>query len=469
MRRLPFRMASASLAAATVMAMTIGPAAAAPNSPYVFDSLGSAHALKLTVGLPEALADGLRPVLEAPGVELVGNTLEISLSGVLTELAQPLEDGSPGALRAVANADTLAGSLDGVIGAVSCLDNPINVTIPPDAANPFVSMRLLQAECVTDEAGRLTVAASEVADVKVQLSGLLALLPDELTDPLTGALDQIIEELDGNLLDPLRGGLGQLQDGINEQLGLDVDLTEAVRIPELIDLPLVSIGLLRSESRSFVDGDAIRSVSSATLAGVSLLGTICIPDITYSSEAWSTGLPGGNGFTTSAPTVDLSICDTATLSPILRLLETGGVINDIFVNLGSGELRPIGEVLDDSGLPLSELLNNLDALLAELGVSTIVQGVGSGDASADGRTASAAVTPFVVRVDVLGANAVGTPFEGLSVGIAANDNGAQVAAAPEPPADEPFEPALPRTGAGALATMLGVLAMGGALALRREH
>lgn len=472
MRRRPFRMASASLAAATVMAMTIGPAAAAPTGPYVFDSLGAAQGLKLTVGLPAALADVLEPVLDVPGIELAGNTLQINLSGVLSELAQPLENGAPGALRALADADTLSGSLDGLIGAVSCLDTPIDVTIPPDAADPFVSLRLLQAECVTDEAGRLTVASSEVADLKVQLSGLLALLPEELTEPLTDALNQIIEELDSNLLDPLRDEvLSPIQDGINDALGLDVDLTDAVRVPELINLPLISVGLLKSETRSFVDGDAIRSVSSAKLAGLSLLGTVCIPDITYSSEAWTTGLPGGNGFATSAPTVDLSICDTATLSPVLRLLETGGVINDIFVNLGGGELRPIGEVLDGTGIPVGELLNNLDALLAELGVSTIVQGTPNGSASQDGRTAAASVSPFLVKVDVLGANAVGTPFEGLSVGMAANDNGVQVAAAPAPElprVDDP-EPALPRTGAGALATMLGVLAMGGALALRRTH
>jgi len=118
------------------------------------------------------------------------------------------------------------------------------------------------------------------------------------------------------------------------------------------------------------------------------------------------------------------------------------------------------------------VFDGVETLLSTLGVTKVLQGTASGNASDDGRTASAAVTPLSLGVvNPLGEYLGDTPLGGISVVLAGNDVDTTVAAAPEPPAapEEPEEPALPRTGAGALATMLGVLAMGGALTLRRER
>lgn len=477
-RSLLGRRAAAVLAATTLLTMTGGPvAAAADDGPYVFDSSGSGQALTVAVGLPSALADGLAPALEqVPGVTLEDGALTIRLANVLADLELPLDAGAPGQVTALADATSLTGSLSGLVeqvaGGVACLDTPLDVTIPPDADVPLVSMRLLQAECTADEAGRRSIAASQIADLEVNLAGALALLPAEASEQVTATLDEVVDQVTQDVLDPLTDQvLTPVQDALNENLGTNVDLSEAVRVPELFDLPLVSIDLIESTTRTLTDGDVIRSISSASLAGVSLLGTVCLPDTTYTSEAFATGEPGGNGYETSIPTIDVAVCETATLSPILRLLEQDGIVGDVLVNLGDGELRPLAELLDGSDVPLQDVLDGLDGLLATLGVSTLVQGQqANAAASEDGRDASAGVTPFSIGVAPLGDALAGTPLDGLDVTIAGLGVDAAVAAAPAP-AEEPAAaptPALPRTGGGALAGLLGALALGGAVALRRR-
>ena len=480
------RIAAASTAAMAAIAITASPALAAPDEgPYVFDAAGSGQAVSVAIGLPQALADGLAPVIEqVPGVALEGNSLVVNLASVLSELELPLAGEVPGDVTVSAMANQVTGSLEGLIsdltGAVQCLDTPLDITVPPGAETPLVSLQLLQAECVTDAAGRVSIASSKIADLEVNLAGALAILPAEVSAPVTDAVDQLTGTVTDQVLTPIIDQvLTPVQDAINENLGLGVDLTEAVRVPELIDLPLVSIDLIESTTQSLTEGDTIRQVSSATLAGVSLLGTICIPDTTYRAEAFATGEPGGNDFMTSIPPIDLAICETATLSPILRLLDVDGVLGDVLVNLGDGQLKPLSELLGGVGLPTEDVLNGLDDLLATLGVSTVVQGQQSNAVrSEDGRQAGVAVDPFRVTVAPLANFVVGTPLEGLKVELRGLTVAGNVAAAPAPPpaapdapppapAPEP-PPALPRTGGGAVAGLLGIMAVGGALALRRR-
>lgn len=483
MKRSLQRCAAAGMAALAAMAMTTAPAVAAESEgPYVFDAAGSGQAVSVAVGLPQAIADGLAPVLaEVPGVAIDGNELVVNLASALTELELPLVDQAPGEVSALAQATQVTGSLEGLVetvtgGPIECIDSPIDVTIPPGAETPLVSLQLLQAECVTDETGRTSVASSKVADFEVNLAGALALLPAEVSTPVTDAVDTVTEEVTAGVLDPLvEQVLTPVQDAINENLGLGVDLSEAVRVPELIDLPLVSIDLIESRTESLTEGEVVRQVSTATLAGVSLLGTVCIPDTTYRTEAFASGLPGGNDFASSIPPIDLSICETDDLSPILRLLDVDGVLGDVLVNLGDGQLKPLSELLGGAGLPTEDVLNGLDDLLATLGVSTVVQGRQTNAVkSEDGRQAGVAVEPFRVTAAPLNTFLVDTPLEGLKVELRGLTVASNVAAAPAPPpeaeapAPAPEPPAMPRTGGGALAGLLGVLAMGGAFALQRR-
>lgn len=489
MKRSLKRYAAAGLAAATAMAMTVAPAhAAADEGPYLFDAAGSGQAVSVVVGLPQALADGLSPVIEqVPGVSIDGNELIVSLSSVLSELELPLAGELPGDVSALAEASQVTGSLEGLVetitgGPIECIDSPLDITVPPDADVPLVSLQLLQADCVTDAAGRTSIAASKIADLEVNLAGALAILPAEVSQPVNDAVDQITDAVNNDVLTPLVDQvLTPVQDAINENLGLGVDLSEAVRVPELIDLPLVSIDLIESRTESLTEGDVVRQVSSATLAGVSLLGTVCIPDTTYRAEAFATGEPGGNDYATSIPPIDLAICETNNLNPILRLLDVDGVLGDVLVNLGDGQLKPLSELLGQTGLPAEDVLNGLDDLLATLGVSTVVQGQ-QVDAvrSEDGRQAGVAVDPFRVTVAPLANFVVGTPLEGLKVEVRGLQVAGNVAAAPAPeapitpqapppaPAPEPEVPAMPRTGGGALLGLLGVMALGGAFTLRRR-
>lgn len=483
------RWAAAGMAAAATMAMTVGPAyAAADEGPYLFDAAGSGQAVSVVVGLPQALADGLTPVVEqVPGVTVDGNELVVSLSSVLSELELALDGDAPGEVSALAEALQVGGSLEGLVetvtgGPIECIDSPLDITVPPDAETPLVSMQLLQADCVTDAQGRTSIAASRIADLEVNLAGALAVLPAEVSQPVNDAVDELTGTIQDQVLNPLvEQVLTPVQDQLNENLGLGVDLSEAVRVPELIDLPLVSIDLIESRTESITEGDVVRQVSSATLAGVSLLGTVCIPDTTYRAEAFASGEPGENDFATSIPPIDLGICETDDLSPILRLLDVDGVLGDVLVNLGDGQLKPLSELLGGTGLPAEDVLNGLDDLLATLGVSTVVQGQQSNATrSEDGRQAGVAVDPFRVTVAPLANFATGTPLEGLKVELRGLTVASNVAAAPTPPstpeapppapdpAPEPEVPAMPRTGGGAALGLLGVMAMGGAMTLRRR-
>ena len=480
MRRNALRTAAAGMAAVATMAIATTPALAADDGPYVFDAAGSGQAVSIAVGLPQALADGLAPaVQQVPGVSIEGNELLISLASVLAELELPLVGENRGDPTATATATSVTGSLQGLVetltGTAQCLDTPLDITVPPGAETPLVSMQLLQAECTTDAAGHTSIASSRIADLEVNLAGALAILPAEVSAPVTDALDQVTGTVTDQVLSPIVDQvLTPVQDAINENLGVGVDLTEAVRVPELIDLPLVSIDLIESTTESLTDGDAVRQVSSATLAGVSLLGTVCIPDTTYRAEAVATGEPGGNDFLTSIPPIDLAICETDSLSPILRLLDVDGVLGDVLVNLGDGQLKPISELLAGAGLPTEDVLNSLDDLLATLGVSTIVQGQQTNAVrSEDGRRAGVAVDPFRVTVAPLSNFVVGTPLEGLKVELRGLTVAGNVSAAPpapvaDTPAPAPEPPAMPRTGGGAVAALMGMLAVGGALTLRKR-
>lgn len=491
MRRSMMRGTVASLATVATLAMTATPGlAAVDEGPYVFDAAGSGQGVSVVVGLPSALADGLAPVLEqVPGIAIDGNELVVNLASVLSELELPLAGQGPGDVSALATASQLTGSLEGLVeqltgGPLQCIDSPLDVTVPPGADTPLVSLQLLQADCVTDAQGRVSIASSKIADLEVNLAGALAILPAEVSQPVTDAVDTITDTVTNDILTPLVDQvLTPVQDVINDNLGLGLDLSEAVRVPELIDLPLVSIDLIESTTTSTTEGDVVRQVSSATLAGVSLLGTVCIPDTTYRAEAFSTGEPGGNDYASSIPPIDLAICDTTTLSPILRLLDVEGVLGDVLVNLGDGELEPLSELLGGVGLPTEDVLNGIDDLLATLGVSTVVQGRQT-DAvrSEDGREAGVAVDPFRVTVAPLANFVTGTPLENLKVELRGLTVASNVAAAPAPepapvtpeekppaaPEPPPEAPSMPRTGGGALVGLLGVMAMGGAFTLRQR-
>ncbi len=483
------RLGAGAIAAATSVALAAGPVAAAPNEgPYVFDAAGSADAVSIVVGLPAAIAQGLEPVVSAlPGIELVDNALEIDLASVVGGLELPLVDELPGTVSGLAEALPVQGSIAELVSMLAggnplqCLDTPIDVVVPPGAETPLLSLTLLDAECSTDTEGRSSVAISQIADLEVNLAGALALLPAEVTQPLTDTVDELIATVEDTILTPLIDQvITPVQDLINENTGLGLDVTEAVRVPELIDVPIISINLIESRTESITEGALIHTVTTSTLAGVRLLGTVCLNDVTYRAEAFATGEPGGNDYMTSIPTGDLAVCDTTSLAPVLRLLEQDGVIGDVLVNLGDGQLSSLGDTLAGLGLPTDELLGALEDLLATLGVSTVVQGSErDGVRSEDGRQAGVAIDPFRITAAPLNNIAAGTPLEGLSVELRGLTVASAVAAAPAPPPapEEPTpapEPApeppvsLPRTGGGAAAAVLGLAAIGGATTLRRR-
>lgn len=484
------RLTAALGAAVTSIALVAGPAAAAPaEGPQAFDSLASGTGLTLTVSLPPTLADALSPVIDSlPGITLDGANLDIALAQTLAELELPLVASGAGEVTSIANASSVDGSIKGFIetltgGPVECLASPLAVSIPEGADTPLVAFDLLQAECTQDAAGRLSIASSKIADLEVNLAGALELvntLPGgtDVTGALEGAVDQVTAVVEDTVFPAIGGVLETVQDTVADTTGLDVDLTEALRVPEIFDVPLVSIKLLETVSTTETAGDLIKAVSSTTIAGVQLIGTVCLPDVTYRAESFTNGQPGGASYATSIPTVDVGICDTDLLETVLRLKEAEGVVNDVLINVGSGELRPLAEILKDvnADIPVDQLLGSLEDLLSTLGVTSIVQGSQvDAFAAEDGSESRVSVDPLRIGVQPFSQLLQGTEAEnelgGVGVGLTVGrqQTGVQAAeietvAAPAP--DAPVN--MPKTGGGAAAAVLGVLAMGSAAALRKR-
>jgi hypothetical protein len=477
-------------AAVTTIALVAGPAAAAPNEgPDAFDSIASGTGLSIQVALPPTLADALAPVLGAlPGITLDGANLDIALAQTLSELELPLTASGLGEVSSTASATSVSGSIQGFIetltgGPVQCLATPFAVSIPEGATTPLVAFDLLQAECTTDAAGRLSIASSKIADLEVNLAGALELINTipggaEISDTLTGTVDTLTDIVENDVFPVIGGVLDPVEDAVNGATNLGLDLNEVLRAPEVFDVPLVSIKLLETVSTTETAGDLVKAVSSTTIAGVQLIGTVCLPDVTYRAESFTNGQPGGASYATSIPTIDVGICDTTLLETILRLEEAEGVINDILVNVGSGELRPLAEVLADvnSDLPLADILAGIEDLLTTLGVTSIVQGsVSEPYAAEDGSEARVNVAPFRIGVQPFGQLAAGTELETVGVMISGGrqQTGVQAAGIVQPaePAAAPAPDApvnMPKTGGGAAAALIGVLAMGSAALLRKR-
>ena len=448
-----------------------------------FAGYAQASGLTVFVGLPEILADGLDPVLDALGV---AGTLDVdgeTLSGIRIDLAQVQadleraaegEDISSESRAFITNLLLASGAAD---EPGNCTGAPQEIDLPPDAETPLLELVIAGVDC--EESDERALAEVEILGLDLRLGALLELgLPDEVA----GGLDTLIDALNDSLLNPVSEGLCAL----TEALGLPCEdnSTPLLQLgnPLDLDVPVIDLDVVGATAEVTQDGESITATATSTLAGLNVLGLACAGNADGSGPAVfsSTATSDGETATRSAEAPALRVGNCTGDQNLLTILLEGGPLADI--GLLDGILQD--DLVDGA---LQPVFDGLDALLDALNTTALTQAStalgdidGAGTSAATNRYTVASTLPLAGLPglgDVLGDVAVVVTGGETEVGVNAVPAGEEPAAPPEeeedpadptPAGDDPTPASLPRTGAGA-GLMLGLAALGAAAALRRRE
>lgn len=420
-----------AMAALTVTAPGLGAAV----GPSTYAGEADALAVELSITGPQELfgpLDDSGTLLQR--VSMTESLLRSQESGsVSTSLLQGLID------QATANGET----------ATSGSETMLEINQGPISAQGGVIEWLLE-----DTVAR---SFSELAEVRISLAPLLADAPAEVREGLEQALDEATTAVNG-LIGELNGALDQVEEAVNEATtDAPIDIPEVLPealpgIPDLTTVDLVHVRKMWSESIVETTDDIVRSTAHGGVAELSLLGGLIeVPALQFTSIAETAGSPGTGKASTDVTTIAVRVGEE-----IVRLDGTTLTVGDVTLDLSDPQLE---------GVPVDEVLGPVQDVLAELlkaGGLSISQGEGVTEIAEDGSSATAATSALAIRLRPLQAAAGDT----LDIQAALLPTRAAVAGSVAP-APAP-EPALPRTGGGAVSILLGVIAMGGALLLHRR-
>lgn len=455
--------------------------AAADDGPDFYQGAANSSVLKLAVGLPEVLADLVGPILEPVGIELIDNALVIDLSLANVDMSKLSEADAVGDAGAVAVAGSLEGLVETLAGdSLQCLDLPIDIQVPPGVAHPLLSLTVLPTECDSDASDGIVSSRTKIADLSIDLRGVLELLPADLA----GTIDDAVTQVEDQVLTPVIGLVNDLLttigDAVEPVLGEELELGILKPLDLISELPLVDIGLIEAETISIFDGAKVTSTSKTTVAGVNILNTLCIlaEDANEGTTFIANTAAFGNAtdYSTIIPDITVGICgeDGGIERTLLKLVDDLGILPDVLVNLDGDEEVSLIDYLSNSALPLSDILDQVDQLLVDLGLWSVLEG-SENLRTQNSEFVNVAINPAVVSFLPLGniLSFAGTPLDGLGVNLFVGANeaasfGAVQAALPEPPQPQPEVPQMPRTGGGVMALLFGSMAIGGAALLRRR-
>jgi LPXTG-motif cell wall-anchored protein len=323
-----------------------------------------------------------------------------------------------------------------------------------------------------------------LSKVDASLGAIMALLPSNVQSELQSVFDQLTTNVN-NTVDTANQALGtQLQSvattlsnstdpvigGLLSQAGLGsvasnpqqltTALTNAVKLPKLsvnniLSGDIASITDLHNLASSAKGAsNKVTSDASTNLANISVLGLLNVDAVDLSSHSEAAGVKGSasNSSTCKIADVKLGGSDAVSLDG-----------KDLYVN-GTAIPTPLGN--------LDTIQSAVNSVTNQLGLSVSLCDAAQSDASADGTAAAQRVS--AIRVEF----APKSPVDLAALGIHAGDQLLKIVidptvetsvaarlAAPAPVSN----PNLPRTGAGALLSVLVGLGLAGtAIFLRRK-
>lgn len=443
------RTLTTATAAISALALAVPGAGAAASGPEVFSASSEALALQLELTGP---LEVLGPVTGG------GNTLvqKVSLTSSALDSAG----------KAVASTKLLDGlHTSGVLDSGEGGTTGSDAIVAQDLG--LVSVGAGTVEYVADPAQNLASSRSELARLTVSLAPLFStesLLPPEVAEQLRGTVDtatEVVDELVGDLNDVLDGIEGTVNETVAETTGEVVDLPVVsssdlpVSVPDLTEADLLDVRKLWSETVNTTKGDAVRSLAHGGIAEASLLGGLVqVPAFEYTSWAETDGTTADAGY--DITTIAVRVGETE-----VKVSGTTLEVGDIVLDLGTPELAEAAAALVDVEDILGSLMN--------AGGLSVTQGQGTREVAEDGSSAKASTSAFAISLAPLNAASDVLGEDQLRVELAALPTVAAVSAGVAPaPAAPQSAPAMPKTGGGALAVVLGSLSIAGAGLLRKR-
>ncbi|MFY9586949.1 MAG: hypothetical protein WAT66_05775 [Actinomycetota bacterium] len=275
------RRIAAILSVTLVALLATGTGAGAVTAPKLvnFSSWGEGQVLGLELQLPSALGS----VLSTAGLSsTIKQTLAVSKSIGQADVAPQVFRLGSGLAKSMGEDGTLNGVLQTVLGkALPNVFAQLGQGLKTDSIldqdlGGLIKVGVMKVSAVSDlvkAADGLNVvksnSVSEILGLEVNLSSI--------TSQLTQLLKPLLDVTDGvnggtGLIDTLNGALDTVTNTVNETLGTTLDIT----IPDLADLlnrPLLSIGLIRTESNTGLSGLARTAEGLTKLAHIRILGT----------------------------------------------------------------------------------------------------------------------------------------------------------------------------------------------------
>ena len=349
---------------------------------------------------------------------------------------------------------------------------------------PILNMGVGRLRAAIPTANKV-LADGSLVQVQAGLNGLLDILPDAVKTALedvTANVNTVIDQVNsasgtlGTALDtvgdtlattPVDSQLGGVlnQVGLGDALGNPTEMVEQlqqlVQIPNIDDLlntSLASINGLVNTSAAEKSASKAFADASSKIASINVLDLLKVGVVDLKSHSEATGVAGGAKNTSSCSIANVNLADTAGVSLDGKSLIVGGVPVPVPAVDIAAVKSAVNQVLNVAGL--------------QVGLCDVANARAAADGTSASQTLSAlriVFAPLATGVpDVANPLGItqGTPLIKIvidpSVETAAS---AQVAAA----APAAKAPALPHTGAGALATIItGIAVAGGALVLRRR-
>ena len=435
------RRVAAILSVSLVTLLVTGTGAGAAIAPKIvnYSSVGTGQVLSLKLQLPAAL----NTVLGAAGLS---NNIEqvVSFSRSIGQVDKAAKIGTG-----------LGQVMDGTL-------NPLLETLIAPKKLPKVFATLgdvLQHDSLleTNIADLIHVGVMEVnavSSLKTAADGLKAVVSHSdskilgLKVDLTSVVDQllallpvqtVIEQADG-LIDTINGGLATLEGTVNttlESLNLPTVNLELPKLEELLNQPLLSVGLIETSSDTGLQGIARTAKGVTQLANINVLGgLVTIKSLSTVAAVKIDGTRGGSAADAVSKIVDMKI-----LGNTLDLTKGALTVN------GKSFTLPLDTVLN----PLTDLLKNTLGL--DIQILNTTKSHSATQASAVANTLSIGLSPLNGAL-------------GLALKVTGPQSSASIAGSPV--ADVDFPPPLPTTGVPTTAYFLaGPALLGMAVLVRR--